>query len=436
MRKTASVLGALAALAGTSWALAASAPGSPLLSGDQEKVESLALALRNEPAVKAARDAAIRRFQAAAPAALPDGKAQLEGAVDEAVYGALLVAANDPAHPRVVWSEAPPHRDGKDQVPGSRYGGDNPDRIYRSIAVDPASHYEIHGQRSATPSIDFSFEAIPAPSLWGKAKAVIQAKDIDVAADGSFVITADADPANGRRNHLQLPPGTANILLRDTLDDWNRELPNTVTVRRLDAAAPAARTHDALVQQAAQQIAQSIDESLKFLNGFVWSHPANELDPFVRGLQDGVQGAVVAVNRYSFKDDEAVVITLDPISARYIGFQVTDPWLRSVPYRNRSGSLSSAQARPNADGSFTYVLSAKDPGVWNWLDTGGLHDGALVVRWELLSQPPQVGKAVREERVVKLSELAAALPAGAAGVDSSARKSWLDARAAGYARRL
>jgi hypothetical protein len=420
----------------TGLALSASAiAGAPLLTPDQKEAQSQAISLGNEPAVQAARAAAIKRYQTAPPAQLADGRATLSAAVDEAVYGTLLTLTNDPAHPKVLWSEALPYDTGAYHVAGGRYGGDDPDRIYRAIAVDPTSRYEIRGRRLPHASLDFSFEAISGPALWGKAKVALQAKDIDVAADGTFVVTADATPANDRRNHLQLPPGTANILVRDTLDNWALELPNELSVHRLNDGAVQSASRETLVQRAPLEVQKSIDESLKFIAG-VWKNPPNHLFPVVRGLSDGVQGGVVAVNRFRLRSDEALIIKLDPLGAKYVGIEVTDPWMRSAGYAQRSTSLNDTQAEVGADASLTYVLSDQDPGIHNWLDTGGLHDGILLVRWELLSGVAQADKAVREIRVVKLSNLAAALPAGATRIEAAQRQQWLAARKQSYERRL
>ena len=409
--------------------------GAPLLTPDQKEAQSQAISLSNEPAVLAARSAAIKRYQTAPPAQLADGKSTLSAALEEAVYGTLLALTNDPAQPRVIWSEALPCDIGTYHVAGGRYGGDDPDRIYRAIAVDPAHRYEIRGRRLPQASLDFSFEAISGPALWGKAKAALQAKDIDVAADGTFVVTADATPANDRRNHLQLPTGTANILVRDTLDNWKIELPNELTVRRLDDTDVQSPSHDSLVQRAPLEVQRSIDESLKFIAG-VWKNPPNRLFPVVRGLRDGVKGGVVAVNRFRLRSDEALIITLDPLGAKYVGIEVTDPWMRSADYAQRSTSLNETQAEVGADGYLTYVLSNQDPGIHNWLDASGLHDGILLVRWELLPGTAQVDKAVREIRTVKLSNLAAALPAGGTRIDAAQRQQWLAERRKSYERRL
>jgi hypothetical protein len=417
-------------------ALSASAIAGPsLLTPDQKEAQSQAISLGNEPAVLAARSVAIKRYQTAPPAQLADGKATLSAAADEAVYGTLLALTNDPEHPRVIWTQSLPYTIGTRHVAGGRYGGDDPDRIYRAIAVDPASRYEIHGRRPTQASLDFSFEAISGPALWGKAKVALQAKDIDVAADGTFVVTVDATPANNRRNHLQLPPGTANILVRDTLDNWSLELPNELTVLRLDGGDVQAPNHDSLVQRAPLEVQRSIDESLRFIAG-VWKNPPNHLFPVVRGLGDGVEGGVVAVNRFRLKSDEALILTLDPLGAKYVGIEVTDPWMRSADYAQRSTSLNNTQAEVGADGYLTYVLSNQDPSIHNWLDTGGLHDGILLARWELLPGAAQVDKAVREVRIVKLSNLAAALPAGTTRIDAAQRQQWLAERRDSYERRL
>jgi hypothetical protein len=263
----------------------------------------------------------------------------------------------------------------------------------------------------------------------------LQSRDVDVAPDGSFVITADSMPADGRRNHLQLPSGTVNILVRDVLSDWAHQLPNELTVRRLDAATAAVPAKSAVAQRAARDIDASIGASVTFIAG-VWKNPANQLFPVKRGLADGVKGGVVAISRFKLAKNEALVITLDPINAKYLGFEVTDPWFRSADYQRRSTSLNNAQATPNADGNFTYVVAAEDPGVTNWVDTAGLHDGILLIRWELLPDAPQVDKAVRAVRTVSIAQAAASMRSGTPRVTPAERQQWLAARSAAYERRL
>jgi hypothetical protein len=405
----------------------------PLLTEDQEQADKAALALLRSPAVQAAREYGLKLWASSPGAKLEDGQSQLEGALDEAVFAALRsVAAGDPSNPKVLWIEAPAYSWGGINVPGSRVAGDSPDRIYRIAALDTAYRYEIRGRRHAQPSHEeFSFEA----HANGQPRAVLNSKDVDVRPDGSFTITADSTPANGRRNHLTLPAGTTSVLIRDTLIDWSKQLPNRLEIKRIDGPEPAARTLDAVSRQAAEAAARLIELNLKYVDA-AWKSPANVIKAQIRKLEDGVPGAAIAFSRFSLKSDEALVVTVDPNGAKYVGFQLTDLWLRSIPYWNAISSLSNLQAKPNADGSLTYVLALKDPGYHNWLSTGGLRDGLLLVRAESFTAQPAPDKIVREAKVVKLSDLPAALPKDAALAAPEVRERQLAERSAEYEKRV
>jgi hypothetical protein len=355
------------------------------------------------------------------------------------VYHALRAAiADDPAQPKVAWTLAPAYSARQTQIPGSRFGGDSPDRIYRYAAADPAYRYEIRGQRGPKPAQhEFSFESTSSISLITPVKVALYSKDIDVAKDGSFVVSADSTPADGRRNHLQLPEGTKAILIRDTVADWSTDY-NRVTIARLDGSDGPARSHEDIVKVAATTIADASTIIVKLFDA-AWKYPANEIKPFVRPYDWGVPGNVLAINRFSLQKDEALVITLLPSGANYVSVQLTDSWSRSIDYWQRTSSLSDRQVKPNADGSITYVLSAQDPGIHNWLDNGGVRDGLILARWELFPQPLPPGNAdqlVREVRKVKLSELASALPEGMARETPAGRKQQLKTRAAEFAKRV
>ena len=132
-------------------------------------------------------------------------------------------------------------------------------------------------------------------------------------------------------------------------------------------------------------------------------------------------------------DDEALVITLNPIGARYLAVQLANGWLGSLDYLHHTASLNLAQTRANPDGTVTLVVAARDPGVANWLDTTGLHEGSMFVRWQQLPDTldPQA-RGVRDVRLVKLSQLDPSLPR----VTPDERRDLVQARAAAYARRF
>src|SRR3546814_13928616 len=56
-------------------------------------------------------------------------------------------------------------------------------------------------------------------------------------------------------------------------------------------------------------------------------------------------------------------------------------------YNNQS-SLNDVQAVVDSDGVFRAVISARDPGVHNWLDTSGYPRGAIQGRWVATDDKP------------------------------------------------
>jgi hypothetical protein len=412
-------------------------PNGPLLTAQQHDVDQLALHLLNDPAVLSAREKGLKRWAALPVAQLPGAASSLNGAVDEAVYLAVRsVAAGDAAAPQVIWTSGPGYSYGTQQVPGSCWGGDNPDRIYRSFAAAPAYRYTISGRRDAKPSNkEFSFETIPTVALGPDPLAALNAKDIDIAGDGSFTITVDSTPANGRRNHLSLPPGAKTVLIRDTLADWTRQLPNHLAVTRADGAmVSTARTN--LGQQTAAEALRVIDANAGFIN-YAWSNPVNGAVASVRTAKDGVAGSAGALSRFSLKPEQALVFTIIPGTASYASIQLTDPWFRSIPYRDHTSSLSNRQAKPNPDGSITFIASLSDPGYYNWLDPAGVSDGLYMVRVEDFGTPPQNAQDVaRPPEIVDLSRLPAVLSNGTPRITSDERAEQLAQRTAGYDLRL
>jgi len=135
----------------------------------------------------------------------------------------------------------------------------------------------------------------------------------------------------------------------------------------------------------------------------------------------------VAGLRFQLAPDEAAVVTTTQGAARYTGLQIIDPWMIAPDARRSRCSLNVTQATPNADGAFTYVIAQADPGVANWLDTPGLHDGFGIMRWQNIPADMTSDGLIHEYRVIKRAD-AAALP-GIARVTAKQRRQQLAARA-------
>lgn len=406
-----------------------------LMTADQRRVDEAALLIMADPQVTAAKAAVLKTWSSLPAARLMDGQATLPGAVDELTYLVALTAAQRVLCPETIASiETPPGTWGEG-IPGSRWALDNADRIYRIATVDPASTYVIEGKRNALASNgDFSFD-VTVDGI--TTLATLKAEDIDVGADGAFTILLDATPTAGRRNHMTLPPRGDTMVIRDTFSDWDRQLPNRLTIRKLGSEP----TKAGLFVRAVQVTISLLQTYARFdamLMDMFRQNPINQLVPQVRSAENGMGGTVNAASPFNLKDDEALVLTIDPQGANYVGLHLTDPWLRSIPFWNNISSLSIAQARRGPDGSITVVIAVRDPGYANWMSTNGLNDGFISLRMEDIRASSSVDplKAVRASTVVKISQLPTLLPPYIERVNADQRARQLAAREAGFRKRL
>jgi hypothetical protein len=113
-----------------------------------------------------------------------------------------------------------------------------------------------------------------------------------------------------------------------------------------------------------------------------------------------------------------------------------DFFFMSLNYWSRTGSLNMNQMAADDDGCFTYVVAHQDPGVYNWLDTGGLRRTIFGHRWQVLPRNGSAEAPFLSARTVKFKELETALPRGARRIDGTGRREQIARREAGFKRRF
>jgi hypothetical protein len=352
-----------------------------------------------------------------------------------ALCGALWAANSDTGHPQIHAQGVMAHRLGSVEVPDSGCGIPNADTIYRFITVDGYSHYVIKGRVAAHRPIENNFTLA---SFNMTTIANVNGRDLQVDPDGTFQITIDPEPANGRRNHLQSRHDAFQVWIRDTLGDWSKERPNTLSVERLDPQPSAPVSFEG--QQA--MVGRYISYVIYSMPADVINGPANTLpQPKILGGQAGSGGFLVTQaysnGRFELGEDQALVVNVNPGYAGYVVVPVTNAWGTQDGVGRPTGSLNNFQADRNPDGTYTFVIAKSDPGVANWVDTGGLDRGILILRWAAfptgdLSRlpPPAVSTSL-----VKVGELPKLLPA-ARHVTSAEREKLREARRRELYRRL
>jgi hypothetical protein len=130
---------------------------------------------------------------------------------------------------------------------------------------------------------------------------------------------------------------------------------------------------------------------------------------------------------FAIEDDEALIVEMPSPDSMYWGFMLGDVWSRALPFSRYQTSLNSAQVTPDSDGRYRFVVSVRDPGVANWLDTTGHNDGEVFFRSYLATED-----IVPTMTRVKLAELYSHLPTDVATVSPAVRATHIAHRRTGF----
>ena len=406
----------------------------PIATPDQHAHELEALELIEHPIVKEA----YARVQAewlkkADPS--PAMRACFDWAFHEVMFSAAVWSSNqDPLRPKVVTITRLAHPVGDIAIPGSRWGIDNPDSIYRVIPISGDEEYRIHGRVGENRMTENYF------TLWDEnmnTVDVLSGHDLVLNDDRSFTISVDSEPANGRPNHVRSAPEAHEFYIRDVMLDWSRDEPNELSVERL---GPAPQTPSKTPDQQAELTAKFMAHYADFTHRLSQGSLHGKANRFSLGWSADTGGAlrkqVYVGGHFQLGEDEAFVIHVSDGGAAYFVVPIANIWGTTLEIVDRTSSLNKAQSVANPDGTYTYVLSRNDPGVHNWLDTCDMNEGMLTLRMaEFPEGGPREDLAARGE-VIKLADLPSSLPEGTAFLSPAERSEQQASRAAGYKRRL
>ncbi len=298
-----------------------------------------------------------------------------------------------------------------------REGGDNPDQRYLFTRVRGDATYRIWGWLGKQSGLEFQLYAgEPWRKGGGRSVSTLPFEDIRFDEDGGFEIFLS--PTKRAGNWLENASDASELIVRQVFSDWKNETPGEVHIDRLgfEGKSKPVMTQASMaerLERAADDLTRTVATWPDFVVArYMQAQPANTLsapaDPTAVG---GVAGRFMSNGHFELAPDEALVVSLWPIDARYQGIQLTDPWFSSLEYANRQTSLSADQAYRSPDGAYHIVVAARDPGVQNWLDTTGLPKGAMLIRFDGSALESFPKSKVPVARKVRFEALRAALPA-------------------------
>src|ERR1700733_11263819 len=247
----------------------------PVATAAQHEQELAALDLIEHPVVKAAYQTVAETWLGRAKASEAMRERVDHAFAEEMVSAAAWSAYQNKLRPKVSCITRLAHPVDGRRIPGSRWGIDNPDSVYRVIPISGDERYEIRGRVGDQRMTENYF------TLWDAHMGtvdVLNGRTMQVDSDGSFTVTVDAEPANGRPTHVQTPPAAHEFYIRDVLLDWARDAPNSFEVQRLGGPAVApARTLDEQAEATAAMMEYFANFTGKLSHG-VYKMPPNHFD--------------------------------------------------------------------------------------------------------------------------------------------------------------
>ncbi len=406
----------------------------PVATAMQHEHELAALELVKHPTIRAAyRDVAETWLgRAKASDAMRE---RFNAAYEEVMFSAAVWSSNsDALRPKVTTITRLAHELEGVRIPGTRWGIDNPDTVYRVIPISGAERYEIRGKVGTNRMTENYF------TLWNANMGnvdVLNGRTMEVESDGSYVITVDSSPANGRPNHVQSTPEAHEFYIRDVLLDWSKDDPNHITVERVSTGSTSgdrpALTLDEQADATAAMMAHFANFTGKLSHG-MYKAPVNHFSLGWTADDTGaLRNQVYVAGRFLLEPGQAFVVDVSDGGAEYFTVPLSNIWGTTLDIYNSTGSLNKAQSRPNEDGTYTYVIAAENPGVANWIDTDGLPEGILTLRMAEFGPTGPRSDLSAKGRVIDLDKIDAE---GLVPVTEAERTEELAERQAGYLRRL
>lgn len=314
----------------------------------------------------------------------------------------------------------------------SRQGLDNPDAIYFNAYLTEGASYVVSGRRGTT--TDLSFQIMDGGYTESGSPTSVAAfddRELDVAADGTF--EWHFGPELGLRKG-------ATLIIREVYDDWGTEDRGTIRIQRTDTAGvPRGAYEVADVEKrwgvAAKLLVGRIKTWFAFPEWFTYKEPVNTLT-VPRSTPGGLASQFSSLGHYALTPDEALVVTVPACDAApYQAIQIGSKWYVSTDYEHHQTSLTRAQSHVDDDGLIRYVITERDPGLANWLETTAHAAGVIMLRWQRVSRDLGEADGPRVE-VVPFASLAGRTDLDAQRVTPEAYASRIEARQVGVARRM
>jgi hypothetical protein len=288
-------------------------------------------------------------------------------------------------------------------------GQPNADTTYKHTVITPGGTYRLRGEKGSDRIAKIAQFGSQKPENGRSWVYTITYNDLNALhadADGHYdVILSPSRPKDWTGDWWQLDPATTTLMLRMVSADWTKERDPTVSIERVDTPPERPRPTAAELRERMKAIAQETARMAMLLVGHVAKLQSegiiNKFKAFdVSQIGGQLTGQFYYEGAYDLKDDEALIIEAKvPDHCLYSSLLLTNAVYETTDWYNNHSSLNDTQMKIGKDNMMRVVVSAKDPGVANWLDTAGYPVGAIQGRWtECSAQPiPMIKKVALKD---------------------------------------
>ncbi|MBV9995389.1 MAG: DUF1214 domain-containing protein [Caulobacteraceae bacterium] len=301
--------------------------------------------------------------------------------------------------------------------PARKLGSDNADAVYLQAWIDGRFVYRISGDKGSARFWNLTIQghrpdgALHEP-FGDTPQANLFGHQLNTDWDGGFELYVGGAPQG--RNWLPTTPESRKIFFRQFFDSWDEE-PARIRIERVGMDTPRPIPTPAAMIEAMAWAGRFVGDVVSYWPDFIWGK-GQLIDPESRnrfnaanlaasaasaeaGVEDAKRGRFLTQMRWSLQPDEALIIEFDDPRSFWM---LTNEAVfgNSLDYLYRHVSFTPSRTLVDADGRIRLVMTHKDPGYANWIETQGYRAGVLTYRnMELMAAPSFHTSTVRVDEL-------------------------------------
>ena len=307
------------------------------------------------------------------------------------------------------------------------WGMECPDCLYTRATMRGGESYRLFGNRGTARYVGLQ----TMNGIASTANALVD--ELEVGSDGYLEVVLSEQEREG--NWMRIEGDHPTLTVRHFFYDWDAEVPSTLHIERLGEPIETADTtieFDVAVSRQLVALGDFVNDNLQFFLQFGAAPPANGfLPPIDRTAIGAAAENRPVIGRWELGPDEALILEIAPPVGVYWSYSLGNPWWETIHYGRHQSSLNAHQAAVDSDGLVRVVLCGRDPGVANWLDTGGHSNGAMILRCVRTETAP-----TPSTRLVSFDDVVSALPVDTTMLTPDERASVLERRRRAVHRRF